>query len=76
MTKIIIACNDVLFLDVIPKWSGVDTFDTNFEWKFVHSLHSLGAKNGPMSITFILTHQGRIQDFGKGRGGLRVTIKY
>ena len=47
----------------------MNTFDTNFDWKFVHSLNSLGDKNGPMSITFILTHQGQIQDFGKGGGG-------
>ena len=36
-------------------------FDTHFEWKHVHSLHSLGAKNRPMSITFILTRPGRLR---------------
>ena len=41
------------------KWR--DKFETHFEWKHVHSLHSLGAKNRPMSITFILTHPGRFR---------------
>ena len=35
-----------------------DEFITYFEWKHVHSLHSLGAQNRPMSITIILTNQG------------------
>ena len=36
-------------------------FVTHFEWKHIHLLHSLGAKNRPMSITFILTHPSRLR---------------
>ena len=39
----------------IPQMEWRDTFETHFEWKHVHSLHSLVAQNRPMSITFILT---------------------
>ena len=41
------------------EWTVSPKFETHFEWKYVHSLHSLGAKNRAMSITFILTHPGR-----------------
>ena len=44
------------------KTNGVgDKFETHFECKNVHSLHSLGAKNRPMSTNFILTHPGRLR---------------
>ena len=44
-----------------PQMEWRDKFQTHFEWKQVHSLHSLGAKNRPMSTTFILTHPGRLR---------------
>ena len=45
----------------IPQMEWRDKFETHFEWKHVHSLHSLGAQNRPMSITFILIHPGRLR---------------
>ena len=44
-----------------PQMEWRDTFETHFEWKHVHSLHSLGANNRPMFITFLLTHPGRLR---------------
>ena len=44
-----------------PQLEWKEKIETHFEWKYVHSLHSLGAQNRPMSIPFILTHPGRLR---------------
>ena len=44
-------------LKEMPQIEWRDKFETHF----VHSLHSHKAKNNPMSITFILTHPGRLR---------------
>ena len=31
-------------------------YDTHFEWKFVHSCHSLEAEKGPISFKIVFTH--------------------
>ena len=38
-----------------------DKFDTHFEWKYFHSIHSPRAEHGPTFITFVLTHLGRVR---------------
>ena len=52
----------------IPQMEWRDKFETHFEWKHVHSLHSLGAKNTPISITFILTLPGSNASLGSFAG--------
>ena len=36
------------------EWPG--RYETHFEWKFIHSFHSLKAEKGPISFEIVFTH--------------------
>ena len=40
----------------VIKAKGKGQYDNHFEWKFIHSCHSLEVKKGPISFKIVFTH--------------------